>query len=267
MGRIRRIRKNFIGTDDKYVVCDQNGIALYTWYDDARRKSGMKDLRREYEVIEELDRLPDLTGLHGDTEAEKIAYANWKWSNSLRLSKRFGYISGSDDPGRIEGLYDAGAEEIYQDTRNDEDKPKLQRLMDTLKDQDTLIILRLDSIAQNAKQGAETVLQLLERGVKVEILSEDVSINAYSKAGEMIVKMLRSIVHIDENTPMRSRADKQSKASHPGGRPRVYSQEQLDEAMTMLKTNSYKEVEKTIGISKSTLIREKRRRATEGGLK
>ena len=263
MERIRRIRKNFPGTEDKYVVCDQNGIALYTWYDDARRKSGMKDLRREYEVIEELDRLPDLIGLHGATDAEKIAYANWKWSNSLRLSKKFGYLSGSNDSGQIEKLYDAGAEEIYQDTCAvvDEDKPEFLRLMETLKDQDTLVIVSLDNVARSAKQGAEIVLQLLERGVRVEILSEKVSINAYSRTGTSIMNMLRSIVQNDEKNSVHSQVNKPGTASHLGGRPKVYSQEQLDAAMVMLETHSYPEVSKSTGISKSTLIREKRRRS------
>ena len=48
------------------------------------------------------------------------------------------------------------------------------------------------------------------------------------------------------------------------GRPRTYTKEQLDNALGMLTINggsySYKEVERLLGISKSTLIRENNKR-------
>ena len=48
------------------------------------------------------------------------------------------------------------------------------------------------------------------------------------------------------------------------GRPKLYTKEQLDNALAMLTVNggnrSYKEVERLLGISKSTLIRENNKR-------
>lgn len=51
------------------------------------------------------------------------------------------------------------------------------------------------------------------------------------------------------------------------GRPKLYTKEQLDNALSMLTVNggnrSYKEVERLLGISKSTLIRENNKRKVE----
>ena len=44
------------------------------------------------------------------------------------------------------------------------------------------------------------------------------------------------------------------------GRPPKFDAEQLDHAMTLLEDHSYAQVVKLTGISKSTLIRERRRR-------
>ena len=44
------------------------------------------------------------------------------------------------------------------------------------------------------------------------------------------------------------------------GRPNVYSKKQIEHALTLLESNSYKQVEAMTGISKSTLIRAKRKR-------
>ena len=49
-----------------------------------------------------------------------------------------------------------------------------------------------------------------------------------------------------------------AKEGYQEGRPKKYSKQKLDEAIGLLKTHSYKEVEKITKISKSTLIRYKR---------
>lgn len=43
------------------------------------------------------------------------------------------------------------------------------------------------------------------------------------------------------------------------GRPNKFSKKQLEHALKLLETNSYKQVEDLTGISKSTLIRHKKR--------
>ena len=55
-----------------------------------------------------------------------------------------------------------------------------------------------------------------------------------------------------------------TKDGYKEGRPKAYTPEQLDNALSMLTINggnrSYKEVERLLGISKSTLIRENNKR-------
>jgi DNA invertase Pin-like site-specific DNA recombinase len=42
------------------------------------------------------------------------------------------------------------------------------------------------------------------------------------------------------------------------GRPKTYSKKQIDHALDLLKSKTYKQVEELTGISKSTLIRAKK---------
>ena len=44
------------------------------------------------------------------------------------------------------------------------------------------------------------------------------------------------------------------------GRPKKYSRKQIEHALELLESNSYKQVEDMTGISKSTLIRAKKKR-------
>ncbi len=45
-----------------------------------------------------------------------------------------------------------------------------------------------------------------------------------------------------------------SKPDFREGRPKVYGKKQIEHALTLLETNSYKQVEEITGISKSTLV-------------
>jgi DNA invertase Pin-like site-specific DNA recombinase len=44
------------------------------------------------------------------------------------------------------------------------------------------------------------------------------------------------------------------------GRPKVYSDEQINLALSLLENNSYRQVEKMTGISKTTILRARRNR-------
>ena len=47
------------------------------------------------------------------------------------------------------------------------------------------------------------------------------------------------------------------------GRPKVYGKAQINHALELLETKTYKQVEELTGISKSTLIRAKRKQKAE----
>ncbi|HBB8191328.1 TPA: resolvase [Enterococcus faecium] len=62
----------------------------------------------------------------------------------------------------------------------------------------------------------------------------------------------------------RTQEGKEIAKQRPGfreGRPKKFSKQQMTLAMKLLETNSYKEVEKMTGISKSTLTRYKRKKS------
>jgi DNA invertase Pin-like site-specific DNA recombinase len=48
------------------------------------------------------------------------------------------------------------------------------------------------------------------------------------------------------------------------GRPKKYGRRQIEHALKLLETHSYRQVESMTGISKSTLIRAKRKQKQEG---
>ena len=161
-------------------------------------------------------------------------------------------------------LRESGANEIYVDafTGTKTDRPEFDKMMDKIQKGDTLIVTKLDRFARSMTQGSELVSDLIEKGIKVYILNIGVMDNTPSS------KLIRNVFFafaeferdmIVERT-MEGKAIAKQNPDFREGRPKKYSRKQIEHALELLESNSYKRVEDMTGISKSTLIRAKKKR-------
>lgn len=150
------------------------------------------------------------------------------------------------------------------------DRPVFNELIDKLKEGDKLIVTKLDRFCRDTKDGLEYINKLMAKGVKIHILNmgliEDTPI------GKMIVTNLLAFAEFEramivERTQNGKAQAKKNNPNFKEGRPKKYSKDKLDKAIALLDEMSYKEVEKLTSISKSTLIREVRKRKAEKELK
>lgn len=185
-----------------------------------------------------------------------------------RVSTKTQAHDGNSLESQIAQLKDNGAEKIYKDsfTGTKTDRPEFNNLLNELKAGDTLVVTKLDRFARSMAQGSELVNELIEKGIKVNILNIGTMDNTSSS------KLIRNIFFsfaeferdmIVERT-QEGKAIARQKEGFKEGRPRKYTKEQLDNALSMLIVNggdrSYNEVAELLGISKSTLIRENNKR-------
>lgn len=70
-------------------------------------------------------------------------------------------------------LIEAGAEKIFYEsyTGTKKNRPVLDELMEIVREGDTVIATKLDRIARSVKDGLAIVDELLEKGVKIEIMN------------------------------------------------------------------------------------------------
>lgn len=185
-----------------------------------------------------------------------------------RVSTKGQAKDGNSLESQIEILKSNGAEKIYSDsfTGTKTDRPNFNKLINKLKVADTLIVTKLDRFARSMTQGSELVNELIKRGIKVNILNIGIMDNTPSS------KLIRNIFFsfaeferdmIIERT-QEGKAIAKTKEGFKEGRPKKYTSNQLDNALSMLNVNggnkSYNEVAELLGISKSTLIRENNKR-------
>lgn len=185
-----------------------------------------------------------------------------------RVSTKLQAKDGNSLESQIELLKSNGATEIYSDsyTGTKTDRPEFNKLLNALKTGDTLIVTKLDRFARSMQQGSQLVNELINKGIRVNILNIGIMDNTPSS------KLIRNIFFsfaeferdmIVERT-QEGKAIAKTKEGFKEGRPKKHTKEQLDHALSMLSINggdkSYKEVERLLGISKSTLIRENNKR-------
>ena len=153
---------------------------------------------------------------------------------------------------------------IYKEqfTGTKTDRPIFNKVIDLLKSGDVLIVTKLDRFCRTTKEGLELIDKLMSRGIKIHILNmgliEDTSM------GRLIVTNLLAFAEFERNMIVErtqsGKAIAKTKDGFKEGRPKKYTQKQMDNAVNMLKENSYNEVSEITNISKSTLIRETRKR-------
>ncbi|MCR5797271.1 MAG: recombinase family protein [Eubacterium sp.] len=180
-----------------------------------------------------------------------------------RVSTRGQARDGNSLEAQIKQLKDNGAEKLYIDTYTGTkiDRPEFDKLRSELKTGDILIVTKLDRFARSASQGIELINSLIADGVKVNILNmgqiDDTA------TGKLIRNIMLCFAEFERDMivqrTMEGKACARLKPGYREGRKPVYDKERIGHALELLKDHSYKQVEELTGISKSTLIRAKRR--------
>lgn len=157
----------------------------------------------------------------------------------------------------------AGATEIFADTFTGTkmERPEFERLNVLLQSGDTLIVTKLDRFARTVGQASELITDLIGRGITVNVLNLGVLDNG--SISVLMRNILLSFAQFERDMiverTQEGRAIARTKEGYREGRPKKYTGPQLRHAMDLLKDHSYTQVAAMTGISKSTLIREKKR--------
>jgi len=149
--------------------------------------------------------------------------------------------------------------EVFTGTKTD--RPKFNELMNNLNKGDTLIVTKLDRLARNTVEGIKIVEELFAKGVSVHVLN--VGLLENTSMGKFFLTTLLAVAEMERNTIIeRTQSGKEiakKKDEFKDGRPNKFNNKQIEHALKLLEINSYKDVEQITGISKSTLIRAKRK--------
>jgi len=125
-----------------------------------------------------------------------------------------------------------------------------------------LIVTKLDRFARSTVDAITTVKELFSREVRIHVLNMGMIEDTVT--GRLILTIFSGFVEFERDMiverTQEGKAIAKLKEGFTEGRPKSYTVKQLNHAVELLDNNSYNEVAAITGISKSTLIREVRKR-------
>ena len=180
----------------------------------------------------------------------------------MRVSTIKQQLHGNSLEEQQQALAAAGTEKFFKDTYTGTttDRPAFNELCATVQPGDTIIATKLDRYARTVIEGLQITQQLLDRGVTVHLL--DMGIIDNSLTGQMLLTIMLAFSEFERNKiyerTQQGKAIARTKPGFKDGRPKKYTTKQLDHALELLETHSYKQVTELTSISESTLYRAKK---------
>ena len=165
---------------------------------------------------------------------------------------------------QVVALEKYGCQEIVQEafTGKTMDRPKFLLLLERLQVGDTLVVCKLDRFARTAIEGVQTVKKLFERGIRVHILNMGLIENTLT--GNLILTVMLAFAEYERGMIVErtqtGRAIARQDPNFKDGRPKKFTPEQIELALSLLEQGkTYSQITAMTGISKSTLIRARRK--------
>ena len=146
-------------------------------------------------------------------------------------------------------------------------RPKFDELVQRLESGDMLVVTKLDRFARSVIQGSETVNNLIDRGVRVNILTMGAILDNTPNS-RLIRNIFFSFAEFERDMIYERTQEGKALARQRGdfkeGRPRKFSPAKVDEALNYIESgNSFKKASEVFGISKTTLIRRMQERKSK----
>ncbi|MBS2970539.1 recombinase family protein [Metabacillus sp. KIGAM252] len=180
---------------------------------------------------------------------------------------KYGYARvstvGQDLQMQLNTLKSESCEKIYSEkfTGTKVNRPQFQELLSKLKGGDTLVVSKLDRFARSTSEALTIVKDLFHRDVKVHVLNMGLIEN--TPTGRLIFTIMSGLAEFERDLiverTQEGKAIARQREDFREGRPAKYTRKQIDHALSLLGEYSYKQVQDLTGISKSTMIRAKRK--------
>lgn len=158
---------------------------------------------------------------------------------------------------------------IYKEayTGTTTDRPIFNDIINQIKENDMIVVTKLDRLARNTVEGIQIVKEIFKKKASVHVLN--VGLLEDTAMGQFFITTLLAVAELERNQIVErtqtGKAMAKANAQARGekfieGRPEKFDAMQIENALNLLETHSYAQVVKLTGISKSTLIRAKKRK-------
>ena len=161
---------------------------------------------------------------------------------------------------QLQALRKAGCKKIFREKVSgaSRERPEFQRLLDQLRNGDTVIVWRLDRLARSTRDLLETMETVREAGARFQSLSEPWA-NTTTHAGKLIMTVFAGIAEFERDLIRERTSAGREAARQRGthlGRPRKLNSEQRKLARRLIdEGQSVREIADTFNVHTATIYR------------
>lgn len=186
---------------------------------------------------------------------------------------KYGYArvssKGQDLTVQLNALNEIGCEVVFKEKvsgRKKDDRTEFNKLLETVKEGDTIVVTKLDRFARSTRDALNTIDELDKRGVAIIVLNmggEVVDTN--NKMGKLMITILSGIAEFEADMIKERQLEGIALAKERGvykGRPNTYTDKHkgLQHALELFNDRennkkTVKEIEQITGISRATIYR------------
>ena len=171
---------------------------------------------------------------------------------------------------QMEALKKYGCEKIFLDKLSGKDtkRPELQKMMDFVREGDTVIVTEFSRFSRSTKDLLSLVEQLTEKNVEFKSLKENV--DTTTSSGKLVLTIFAALSEFERSVILERQAEgiaiAKAKGKKLGRKKKVINDDKLVEMYNEWKDNYIyqKKIMKEVGISRTTLNKHLNRLAAEG---
>ena len=130
-------------------------------------------------------------------------------------------------------------------------RPEFDKLIEKLSAGDTLVVAKLDRFARSVSQASDLITELIDKGVRVDVCNLGILDN--SSMSTLMRNILLSFAQFERDMiverTQEGKAIAKQRDDFREGRPKKFSNAQINHALSLLNEYSYKQVEQMTGIS------------------
>jgi len=161
---------------------------------------------------------------------------------------------------QIKALKKEGCTKIYREKASGSDlkRPEFEKMLDSVRSDDTIVVWRLDRLARSTRKLLETTDWLIENDIKFKSLSESWA-DTTSAGGKLIMTVFSGIAEFEKELIKERTSAGRKAAIDRGvkfGRPRALNSNQLKAAQELRKQGySIREIAENFGVHQATIYR------------
>lgn len=168
---------------------------------------------------------------------------------------------------QIDALTAAGCENVYLEKASGKntDRPELQKCLEFLRPDDTLVIFKLDRLGRSIRDLIDIAAKLQQRGIHLQSITE--GIDTTTPAGKLVFHFLAALAEFERDLirerTMKGLAAARARGRKGGRKPKLSAvQKQAVIAMAGKRENTVSEIIEAFGISETTYRRVLKESAT-----